>query len=560
MTTKEEILGYKERYTMELYSLTRKAQEEDELYYKDTFPVPEVKEPHHIYRSGIGVRIVDAPAEHIVTRNPQAFFDVRKGGKEAGLRISEVVNQVWLDILRRQNPSIFKENIKQQLGYGEAYIKVLHNDNWVKGNRIDLPIHFIALNPMVVYGSPEENVNGIPDRVIVLYQRQLSDVIVRYPNWSDSKKAEREKSKSQQVEWFEFWDKDVRYFEADGEPVLNGEIQPNIYGFAPFIRKYSGFGRRAPDGELSSLIVSDIRYSRDLIREECATRSNIASVEYLFAHKPKTVIVPVGTDINKLKDELGFGAYDLNVITSSDVNAVKFIDTDIKISPESLTHHANIRAELNQRHPFIIAGFPMGASGRQQDMTEIAAMRRYDSIVENTENTFATALEMAFKEMKIVGIKPDELRDSDLDVQFKCEVKLKAVEAIEMDRQQTLGARQYQIGVLSLKSLHMDYMGMTEDEHKEEVAEILADKVTFQDPVWASVIGQAAAQEGGMAQQLEVAKQAVQENLKSQVKQAIPQSTMERVQGEVETPMGQEMGTAPRIGARQSPERFVRER
>ena len=505
MITLKEIQGYKERYTTILYDLTRKAQLEDELYYKDTFLVPEVKAPHHIYRSGIGVRIVDAPAEHIVTRNPQAFFDVRKGAKESGLRISEVVNQVWLDILRRQNPSIFKENIKQQLGYGEAYIKVLHNENWLKGNRLNLPVHFIALNPMVVYGSPEEDVNGIPDRVIVWFQRQLSDVVVRYPDWTDPKKNERENNKSKQVEWFEYWDKDAKYFEADGEPVLRGGIQPNLYGFVPFIRKYSGFGRRAPDGELSSLIVSDIRYSRDLIREECATRSNIASVEYLFAHKPKTVIVPPLTNIEKLKDELGFGAYDLNVITSGDVNAVKFIDTDIKISPETLTHHANIRAELNQRHPFIMAGFPMGTSGRQQDMTEIAAMRRYDSIVENTENTFGTAIEMAFKEMKIVGIKPDELEDSDLGTQFKCEVKLKAVEAIEMDRQQTLGARQYQIGVLSLKSLHMDYMGMTEDEHKEEVAEILADKVTFQDPAWAGVIGQAAAQECGMAQQLEAA-------------------------------------------------------
>ena len=560
MIKKEEILKYKERYTTILYKATRDIQAEDELYYKDTFPVPEVKSPHHIYRSGIGVRIVDAPAEHIVTRNPQAFFDVRKGGKESGLRISEVVNQVWLPVLSRQNPNIFKEDIKQQLGYGEGYIKVLHNENWIKGNRIDLPVHFIAPNSMVIYGSPEEDVNGIPDRVIEWYQRQPSEVIVRYPKWTDPKKNERQNDKSKQVEWFEYWDKEVRYFEADGEPVLKGGIQPNIYGFVPFIRKYSGFGRRAPDGELSSLIVSDIRYSRDLIREECATRSNIASVEYLFAHKPITFLVPIGTDVNKFLEEYGEGAYDINVIPTSDVNAIKRLEIEHKISPESLTHHANIRAELNQRHPFIIAGFPMGASGRQQDMTEIAAMRRYDSIVENTENTFATAIEMAFKEMKIVGIKPDELRDSDLDTQFKCEVKLKAVEAIEMDRQQTLGARQYQIGVLSLKSLHMDYMGMTEDEHKEEVAEILADKVTFQDPAWAGVIGQAAAQEGGMAQQLEAAKQAVKENLTTQARQAIPQSTMERVQGEVETPMGQEMGTAPRVGARRSPERFVRER
>ena len=59
-----------------------------------------------------------------------------------------------------------------------------------------------------------------------------------------------------------------------------------------------------------------------------------------------------------------------------------------------------------------------------------------------------------------------------------------------------------------------------------------------------------------MFQKLEAAKQALQ-----QAKQTpIPATTMERVQGEVETPLGQEMGTAPRIGSRRSPERYVRER
>ena len=182
----EEIRNYKERL-IDLYSSTRKEQRTDETYYKDTFSVDEIKEPHHIYRSGIGVRIVDSPAERIVTKNPQAFFDIRKGSKDSGPRISELINQVWLDVLRRQNPNIFKEHIKGQLGYGEAYFRVVHNEDWTDRNRIGLPVHFIVLNPMVVYGSPEEDVNGVPKRVIVFYERQPLDIIVRYPNWSNPK-------------------------------------------------------------------------------------------------------------------------------------------------------------------------------------------------------------------------------------------------------------------------------------------------------------------------------------------------------------------------------------
>ena len=187
MISIEQIKKYKETYE-ELYRTTREKQREDEEYYTDTFDVPQIKAPHTIYRSGIGVKIVDSPAERIVTKNPQAFFDSLKGSAESIGRISKVVNQVWLDILRRQNPNIFKETVKQQLGFGESYVKVLHNESWLPKNskkvaRTGLPCHFIALNPMVIYGSPEEEVNGIPERVIVVYERQLSDLIVRYPGW-----------------------------------------------------------------------------------------------------------------------------------------------------------------------------------------------------------------------------------------------------------------------------------------------------------------------------------------------------------------------------------------
>ncbi len=182
MATLNDIKDYKKRYIDELYFNVRSQQKIDDTYINDTFEVPEIKAPHYKYRSGLGIRIIDAPAEQITTSNPLAFFDVLSGSKEAGLNWSKVVNQVWFDILRRQNPNIFKEFNKDQLGRGEAYYKVIHNEAWLNGNKTGLPVHFIVLDPMVIYGSPEEDVNGVPERVIVSYERQLQDVIVRTSN------------------------------------------------------------------------------------------------------------------------------------------------------------------------------------------------------------------------------------------------------------------------------------------------------------------------------------------------------------------------------------------
>ena len=558
MRTLDQIKVYKERYIKELYLQTREAQKTDDTYINDTFKVPEVKNPHHLYRSGLGVRIIDAPAEQIITSNPQAFFEVIKGAKDVGEHLSEIVNAIWLDILRRQNPNIFKESVKNPLARGETYIKLAHNESWVTGGnkRLGLPVHFLVLDPMVIYGSPEEDVNGIPERVIVFYERQLSDVIVRYPNWSNPKKAE--KGENPKVEWFEYWDSETKYIEADEEPILDGGIQPNIYGFPPFVRKYSGFGRRSPDGELANLIVSDIRRSRDLLREECAMRSNIASVMYLYAHKPKTLIVPPGTDIENLKEEFSLGSYDINVI-QADPAQIKIVDEDIVPSPEMFTHYQSILSQLNQRHPFILP-FPMGSSGRQDVGALVYNLKRYDTVVENTENLFATAIEQALKIVDAVPslIKGTGLRQGDLDAKIKCNVKLKAADPLEEDRRITLGNRLWNSGKgsISLQRFHTEFQGMTEAESKKEIAKMLADQVTIYNPDIAAVMGMVAAKEGGMEEYLAQLQEQRKGMEGTGMREELPRTGEERIQGEVETPFGGEESVSR--GARRPPAGYTR--
>ncbi len=554
----QEIIKIKEFYKETLYGKVREAQKTDQTYYDDTFPVQEVKSPHQVYRSGMGVRIIDAPAEQIVTSNPQVFVDM--GNKETGLKISKIFNGTWIDILRRQNPNPFKETIKNPLLRGETFIRITANPRWsIDKNYIGLPIVFSIPDPMVIYASPEEDENGIPERVIVFYERQPRDVIVAYPEWENPKN--RKEKDTKKVEWFEYWDSETRYCEADEQPVLGGVVA-NPYGFVPFIRRYSGFGRRSPDGELSNLIVSDIRRSRDLLLEECAMRSNIASIQYLFAHKPLNIITSGELNETNIRENLKMGAYSVNVLQGVPPDFRMDVMKEMEqISETTLQHHRDIIGELNQRHPFIMAGFPFGSSGRQQDMTSVMAMRRYDSIVENAETMWATAFEKAFEICKTLELPLDGISDKDINAEFKCTVKLKAKDPLEEDRRITLGDRLWNSGKgsIDIETFHTEFQGRTKEQSKEIVAKMLADMVTIYNPDIAAVMGLVAAQEGGMERWLELAQQKTKELQGQQgLRQPTTKTGEERIQGEVETETGREMGITGMRGARVSPTNYTR--
>ena len=557
MLEEKKILEYKKRYTETsggIYANTRTEQEKDKEYIDDTF-LPKIRHPHKVLRLGLGEEIVNSPAEQIVTSNPQAF--VEAGNKDAALRISKVING-WIEVLRRQNPQPFKESVKNKLARGENYIKVVHNEAWVtkpiskdkKGlpvfDRRGLPVLFVMLDPMVIYGSPEEDEDGVPMRVLVDYPRQTWDVIVKYPNWGDPKNTMD--GRLQQTEWFEFIDRDTMYASADGKVVVH---KPNPYKTALFTRRYSGLGRRSPDGELSSLIVGDIRNSRGLIEEICVMRSDIASVMHLSAHKPKLATSTGEINTAALK-ELRLDSYDISVLDHLPPD-FKLEDIVVDQPPqEAFAHVANCMADITRRHPYIMAGFPMGSSGRQQDSASIAAMKRYDTVVENTETEWGTIFEKAFKIMKeIPTLLPEGLHQGDLDVDFRCTVKLKAKDPIEEDRLITLGDRLRRLPnpAIDLGTFHREFLGYTENKSKEVKAKMLADMVTINNPQWAQVMGMVAAEEGAMTDWLEE----VAEQQAAQPAQ-IPATTQERAQGEG----GPGSPTEGTRGARRSPERATR--
>ncbi len=512
MLSEDEIKKLEEYYINTLYSLVRKEQKIDMEYRDDTFLVPEIRTPHKLWRSGIGSRMVDAPAEQIITSNPQVFFEMMKGSKDIAKKLSKEVNANWIETLRLGNPNPFKEDVKNKLSRGESYIRLAHNEMWVTNpigkdkdglptfRKFGMPVLFLNPDPMVIYGSPEEDDSGwipntgVPNKVIVDYERQYSDVILRYPSWSNPKKL----TPGGLIKWRELWDKDTMQFKADGEIVLRTK---NPYEFTPFVRKYSGFGRRSPKGELAELIVGDIRFSRDLIKQECITRSNIASIEHIFAHRPKTIISE-GSLPDEQLSTLSWGAYDLNKLENVPPGT-KFIEEQYPAAPPEMYQNlANIRSELAQRNPFIMAGLPTGTSGRQQSLTETAAGKRYTTVLENTEVQWATAIHMALViSARIPGLAPTGINGYELLGDFKESVGLAAKDPVEEDRKAKLGSSLYERKQIDLYTSLTEYQGRTEDQANEIEDNLLAEAVLSSEPVIA-ILGQQVIEEAGMADQL----------------------------------------------------------
>ena len=548
----ESVKKLKGHLVDKVYAALRPKQDKDWEFYTDDFPVPQIDTNlQHIQRTGRGRRMVDRPAEHIVTSNPQAFVAHKLKTKlESANKIAEMFNQIWFPYLKWQNPNPIKESVKKTLLRGETYLKVLHNEDWVTGKRLKrgLPIHFLVPDSRNIYVEVDKY--GQITKVIVWHQRQAWLVKEIYPNWATDKE--------EAVDWLECWDEGERYFEADGTQVLHGV---NPYGLIPFARALSGFGIDSAEGKLEDLVVGRLRFERDTLTRECAMVTDFDSIFHQFANMNVTVqpidsTQSIPTDFRKIYTRKKGSVIELPY-------GIK-VDRDVETlpSPQAYEYLYSIEADLDRSDPLVMGGLPVGTSGRQDDLAMINAMRRYETVVENIEHLFSQGLKIA---LKIVDKIPT-LRDSvgltkkDMDDDYQISVKLKAADPIEADRKLTAGDRLWAAGngSISLERFHTQYQGMTQDESKKEIAKMLVDRLTLYNPDVASVMGMVFAEESGMDKWLKEAqaRRAQMEQQGRALQEQPAPTTMERIQGEVKTPLGREMMdmALENRGVRHSPE------
>jgi len=519
MITKDEIYERK-KFLQDYHSTRIELQKEEQSYYDDTFDVPMIKAPQYISRTGTGAWLVDGPASHIITRNPQVFV-LPKKNTDTARGSTQLVNALfnhWVSLILGQSPQPFKEHVRKNLKRGEAWIHPILNEKWEKGDTKNLPFYFLIPDPINIYSSPTEEY-GIPEYVCVIYQRMPWQIEMRYPDWKNpnaGKKGGRDKP----IEWFEYWDKDSRYFSAGDVPVLKGEVQENIYKFNPWIHSYSGFGDSSPDGKPETLVIGRLRRVKDLLLQECAINSDIDSTIHKFARPKVDVIAPEGSE--GLEEELKKN-YDMGV---NAMNVLPF-GTEIKegtrILPtqEAFQHFYNIRQRIALEAPPIMAGLPSGSSGRQEDIVGYHFIRRFDSVVEATETAFARALTMGKEILKVVpgwlpvnqwlelpdGSKGEKnISEKDLDNTADCEVVLKAADPIEDDRKLMAGRALKQDNLIDWETFLVEYAGYTPEKATEVIEQTIADTVVMQNPMLFQALAEKALENLGMTDYLEKLK------------------------------------------------------
>ncbi len=558
MVSVTEILELKTYLVNDFYGNLRAKQREEQSFYDDTFLVPQVEKPMRVSRTGKGWSIIEKVVGNIITSNPQVLRpDIHEAKENTTLRL---LNTGWLPSLQRQSPNPFKESPRKALLRGESWIQLAHNPSWVTGRKqkIGLPVLFLSPDPLIVYADPDET-DGIPKRVIVWCQRMPVIVKQMYPEWSNPKGKGQGDKKKELVDWLAYYDDESRYFEADGESVLKGGIQDNIYGFVNFIHTTSGFGGQSSSGEPSDLIVGRLRNCRSLLERYTALTSSIDSRFYLLgspnfiAETTEDKVIPADAF-----EAFEFGPGKVNILPYG-VRIAKGLDADP--SPQMFAYYDRLEKALDWELPEVLSGIPAGTSGRQDINAGQSAMSLYAALAQNVQSQFTTAINKSLEILKKVPtLMPEGIKESEIDGEYY--VQLRADTVLDAERQATLGSRLYQQGEIDLMTNLVKYQGKTPDEAKDIVTNKMVDDVTFKNPLWAQMAGMAAAEEMGMEKYLDYVKQQAMNVNQQQTGLQQPQSptAQTRAMGEVMTPQGHEMiDEALRTkGARRPPQGYSR--
>jgi len=498
--TVDEIRKLLTYYKDDLYGTLRAEQNQYDKFYHDTFEVPWIKPPMVVSRTGAAAELVDEPVEQISAAKLIAYRPSLKEtniAKESAIKVSKLINEDWIRRLMKGNPNPKKECIKNIFYMGESWLHPVHNQSWVMPpfNRTGLPVLFLTPDPRVIYASPNEDENGIPEDVIVFYERMPWIVQSKYPAWSDPQRKLEDKKT---VSWLEYWDSSIRYFEADSEPVL--DISPNPYKRVPFIHKVSGFGKGSNEGKPEELVVGKLRRYFDLLRRDASSTSDIDSIIHLYANPSVDI---QGDDQHEVPKKFGetytIGAGKYNVIPPGITVKQGF---DSLPSPEVLNWHSGIKAELGLKTPSVLTGAPQGATGRLQDLSYTTAMRKYEEIISGQADMWATGFEMALQMCdEMPRLMPDGISSKDLNQNYVVEIELRAEDPLETARKAVDGDRKQDKGIIDWGTNLVKYQGFSQEEAEEVMDNAVIDKIILNDPITLRLLALQNAKERGMEQE-----------------------------------------------------------
>jgi hypothetical protein len=552
MITISEIKDIRETLISDIHANRLKEQNTDISYYEDTNELPLLKDSKYVVRTGAVARMIDNVTEQVVTNSPVVYREPTKKGKQA--EDSAISISSWLNLqarrLNRANPNRFKESIKNSLVCGENWLYVVLNENYSPEKYPnELPFDVLTPHPLVVFFDPRMGEkDGVPNRVIVYFNRNVSDIRRVYPSFVPY-------GKEKKIPFLMYYDNEARYFEAGNgdnrQPLLrdkdnnlsNGSgLQENIFKCVPFVHSYSGFGKESQDGDPASLAVGRVRKIRGIYAENTTIRSNVHYIIHKYAHPNRQILNKSGAPISPEElNELDFGAgviQDIMLPEGADLQT----DEGLVPPPEVFTYLAMTMAEINNEDPAATHGIATGTSGRQEDVLKTSGLKLYDSIIFNTSNAYATAFGMGMKMCEKAFSLPPKIDSNDIAENYQCSVELKAEDPLELSRSRAEGYNLWKNGAIPYEEFAIRYMGKTQEEAKKMKAQIWIEEAQRNSPSFQQLIIQTAAEEMGKEEELSAIDESM--NPKSRGVNTIPDIGSRGGQprlGNIQTEQGQEM-------------------
>ena len=459
----------------------------------------------------------------------------------------------WLASLASLQPDPVKQGAKYLLLRGEEYFKIQMDDSFygaearTKAEKEQLAIDRLNNFPLLVSTPDPMNVYPStisrrlqPLKVCEWYLRTVEDVRedCERNNWHwDEGSGDRKANET--VLWFEYWSDEWRSFMVGGsledmQPIIHGDVVPNVYRFVPYIHTYSGYGSMDREGRPEYLARSIIFAKADLIKMQTRILSQTDTMVARFAWPHRDLV----GDMEAIEQAFGDK---IQLSLSPDVigrlpEGVEIKTVEGESPPAGVFQHLATVSSMADPPPGLRQGVRGGVtSGYGMNILDSDSKAEYKAPFKAHEDALAELLGLGARMVEKViqqgvGIKTIKVQDGnslygeervkpeDINGYYSCKVELLTDSPEANDLRRDLGNRMQAQGVISHRTNLMKYQAMSAKEAEDEMAETLAEEILKQDPNLRAAIGRDALRRLGMKQ----AEQEI-ENTEAQAKAGLTQ-------------------------------------
>ncbi len=525
----QEIKDFKEYVVNTRNSKKVASQKMDQDFFLDDYPMPLIKDSKYQIRTGFVAGTTNTITNQMIGNNPRAFTqprnDSQDASKDSARRVASEANR-WLKEWNRQYRNPYRASFKHLDIRGEKFIYLTHNPEFAQWEKSEhkgmgwtdvhpdaIPVTPVFYDPMVVFVDPSENIDGRPSRVVICYQRSVSELRASSQHWGYQGSGDN----TGLCNFFLYVDKDTIYSEGEDYPLFfnkNGKLahgngmRVNLYEEVPVIHVYSGLGidNQANDPDL--LAFSKVRMQRNLITEASTMHSDIAYTAHREAHNTKLIQIDMSTadqkpDLSGMRNNVDDG---INFLILPD--GAKYIDDKPRyLSPDVYAHVASLESKINMDFPGVLRGNTAGTSGRADDRNSMAAKSIYDSMKENNDILWADTISLGMRMAEKLDILPKGLKKGDIARVHQLTVDLGKEDPIEQSRLTSEGMVLVERGLIDHKTFLMKYNNKTEDQADKIIAQTRVDIAMKTSPEIQQILVQAIVAEMGQEDKLALIQQ-----------------------------------------------------